>query len=231
MEIVFTYLPVRLKDITETYLRYSINNLNSEGLTPTIYSDLDYFKNTTLKYKWIPFDVNSKYKIDTLWSYPKLKVLSIIDRPFIHLDNDFIIEDFKKLNILLNPSELNLCYKRKIPKSEIEAFNIIFNKYTSNIKINELNNTSIIATEKYELINQSYSEVLNIIDENYDFFIKRYNGIPPITLNQQYPNLYFDDINYLFSENPAYTNLDINGVCHMADKNITSRFSIQKTII
>jgi hypothetical protein len=229
MEIVFTYLPVRLKDVTETYLRYSISNLNNQGVIPTIYSDSDYFKNTILKYKWIPFDVDSKYKIDTLWSYPKLKVLSIIDRPFIHLDNDLIIENFNKLITLLDPTKLNLCYKHTT--KSVEDFNFIFKKY-SNTKLDfdELNNTSIICTENFRLINTSYLEVLDVIDKNYEFFIQRYNGIPPITLNQQYPNLYFKDRNYLFNENPSYENLDLNGICHMAEKNITSRFGIKKLL-
>ena len=229
MEIIFTYLPLRLKDITETYLRYSISNLNNQGVVPTIYSDSDYFKNTALKYKWISFDVDSKYKIDTLWSYPKLKVLSIINTPFIHLDNDLIIEDVDKLIKLLQPGKLNLCYKH--PTKSIEDFNFIFQKYSNiKLKFDELNNTSIISTKNYELINKSYLEVLDIIDNDYDFFAQRYNGIPPITLNQQYPNLYFEDINYLFSENPSYENLDINGVCHMAEKHITSRFGAKKLL-
>lgn len=232
MEVVFTYLPTRLKDVTETYLRYSIANLNNQNIIPTIYSDLDYFKNTKLKYKLIYFDIDSKYKINILWSYPKLKVLSIIDKPFIHLDNDFIIEDFEKLHERLKPSQLNVCYKRKIAESQNKTFNDIFSKYTTkDVMVDELNNTSIIATENYKLINNCYSEVLKIIDENYDFFTMRHNTIPPITLNQQYPNLYFNEVNYLFNENPSYDDLDMNGFCHMAEKTITSRFTINKTII
>jgi hypothetical protein len=229
MEIIFTYLPVRLKDVTETYLRYSIDNLNNQNIIPTIYSDLDYFKNTRLKYKWISFNVDSKYKIDTLWSYPKLKVLSMIGKPFVHLDNDLIIEDSNKLFKLLDPSKLNLCYKH--PTKSVIDFNFIFEKY-SDIKLNfdELNNTSIICAENYKLINKSYSEVLDVIDMNYDFFTKRYNGIPPITLNQQYPNLYFNDRKYLFNENPSYDYLSVNGLCHMAEKHITSRFGDNKLL-
>ena len=103
MRVVFTYLPIRLKEVTEIYLKYSIGNLNNQNIVPTIYSDKDYFIHTDLKYRWIEFDVNSKYKVDTLWSYPKLKVLSMIDRPFIHLDNDLIVEDFSKLMNLIKP--------------------------------------------------------------------------------------------------------------------------------
>jgi hypothetical protein len=232
MEVVFTYLPVRLKEITEIYLEYSIKNLNSQNIIPFIYSDNDYFKNRGLEYKWVPFNVGEKYKQNTLWSYPKLKVLSIINMPFIHLDNDFIVEDFKKLNDILKPSQLNVCYKRKIGESQIKTFNDIFSKYTNgDVIVNELNNTSIIATEKYDKINEAYLNVLDIIERNFDFFSKRYNDVPPITLNQQYVNLYFDNVNYLFSENPSYDNLKINGVCHMAEKTITSRFLLKKTMI
>ena len=223
MEVVFTYLPVRLKDITEIYLKYSIGNLNAQNIIPTIYSDKDYFTHTDLKYKWIEFDVDSKYKVDTLWSYPKLKVLSIIDKPFIHLDNDLIVKDFSKLMNLTNPKLLNICYKHAV--NDVNTFVDIFKKY-SNKELNFecLNNTSIIGTENYVLINQSYKEVLNVIDTHYDFFLSRYNTIPPITLNQQYPNLYFDNVNYLFDENPSYDNLSINGVCHMSEKKMEREF-------
>ncbi len=230
MEVVFTYLPIRLKDITEIYLKYSISNLNIQNIIPIIYSDKDYFIHTDLKYKWIEFDVDSKYKIDTLWSYPKLKVLSIFDRPFIHLDNDLIVEDFSKLLNLINPKALNICYKHSV--NDINTFVDIFKKY-SNKKLNfeYLNNTSIIGADDYELVNKSYKEVLNVIDTHYDFFLSRYNTIPPITLNQQYPNLYFDNVNYLFDKNPSYDDLSVNGVCHMAEKNIINSFILNKTLI
>lgn len=232
MEIVFTYLPMRLKDVTELYLTYSIKNLNSQNIIPTIYSDNDYFIHTDLKYKWIEFDVDTKYKIDTLWSYPKLKVLSIVDRPFIHLDNDLVVEDYSKLDKLIIPTYFNLCYKHPIKLDNISDFNFIFNEYyKNNLDFSELNNTSIIATERYDLINKSYCEVLDVIEENYDFFTKRYNSIPPITLNQQYPNLYFDNVNYLFTKNPSYDDLDTNGICHMAEKMVTSRFTHIKKML
>lgn len=223
MDVVFTYLPIRLKDITEIYLKYSIDNLNKQNVEPIIYSDKDYFNHTNLKYKWIRFDIDDRYKVDGLWSYPKLKVLSIINRPFIHLDNDLIVKDFSKLIKILNPKVLNLCYKHSV--NDVDTFLEIFKKY-SNKKLNFecLNNTSIIATEQYQLVNKSYREVLDIIDSNYDLFLNRHNTIPPITLNQQYPNLYFNNIHYLFNENPSYNNLNINGVCHMAEKQMETEF-------
>jgi hypothetical protein len=223
MEVVFTYLPIRLKDITEIYLKYSISNLNIQNIIPIIYSDKDYFINTNLKYKWIEFDVDSKYKVDTLWSYPKLKVLSTIDKPFIHLDNDLIVNDFNKLLNLINPKALNICYKHAV--NDVNTFVYIFKKYSNNqLNFECLNNTSIIGTENYSLINQSYKEVLNVIDTHYDFFLSKYNTIPPITLNQQYPNLYFDNVNYIFDENPSYDDLSVNGVCHMAEKKMEREF-------
>lgn len=232
MDVVFTYLPIRLKDVTEVYLRYSIENLNTQNIIPTIYSDNNYFKTTQLKYNWIQFNVDSKYKIDTLWSYPKLKVLSLIDRPFIHLDNDLVVEDFSKLDKIIVPSKLNLCYKHPIKSDNINDFNYIFEKYSTNkLDFTELNNTSIISTNQYKLINTSYSEILDVVDTHFDFFSKRYNTIPPITLNQQYPNLYFKDVNYLFTENPSYDELDTNGICHMAEKIVTTRFTNTKNIL
>jgi hypothetical protein len=230
MDVIFTYLPIRLKDITEIYLKYSIDNLNKQNIEPIIYSDIDYFNHTNLKYKWIRFDVDDRYKVDGLWSYPKLKVLSIIDKPFIHLDNDLIVEDFSKLIKILNPKELNICYKHLV--NDVNSFIEIFKKY-SNKKLNfeYLNNTSIIATEQYQLVNKSYIEVLDVIDSNYDFFLNRYNTIPPITLNQQYPNLYFNNIHYLFDENPPYGNLNINGICHLAEKQMEKIFITDNKLI
>jgi hypothetical protein len=230
MDIVFTYLPVRLKDITEIYLKYSIRNLNNQNIEPIIYSDIDYFIHTNLKYKWIEFDVDDKYKVDTLWSYPKLKVLSIIDRPFIHLDNDLIVEDFSKLNKLIIPSTLNICHKHLV--NDVGSFVEIFKKYSNkHLNFEYLNNTSIIGTTLYELLNQSYKEVLDVIDNHYDFFLKRYNSIPPITLNQQYPNLYFDNVNYIFNANPSYDELSINGVCHMAEKQMKKEFITKRELL
>jgi hypothetical protein len=81
-----------------------------------------------------------------------------------------------------------------------------------------------MATNDYLNVNRTYSDVLNVIDLNYDFFTKRYNDVPPITLNQQYLNVYFNDINYLYEENPTFENLNVNGVCHMAEKNKINNF-------
>jgi hypothetical protein len=230
MDIVFTHLPFRLKDITEIYLKYSIKNLNNQNIIPIIYSDKDYFTYTSLKYKWNEFDVDDKYKINTMWSYPKLKVLSIIDKPFIHLDNDLVIKDFSKLNKLINPNLLNICHKHLV--SDVGSFVEIFKKYSNKqLNFEYLNNTSIIGTTQYELVNQSYKEVLDVIDKHYDFFLNRYNTIPPITLNQQYPNLYFTNVNYLFNKNPSYDDLGINGVCHMAEKQMKREFITKREIL
>ena len=230
MQVVFTYIPVRLKDQTEIYLNYSIGNLNNQNIIPIIYSDNDYFSHTNLKYEWVKFDVDSKYKVNALWSYPKLKVLSMIDSPFIHLDNDLIVEDFSKLINVINPKSLNISHKHLV--NDVNTFVYIFKKYSNKeLNFDYLNNTSIIATENYKLINQSYSEVLGVIDTHYDFFLTRYKTIPPITLNQQYPNLYFDDVHYIFNENPSYDDLATNGVCHMSEKQIKRKFITTNQLI
>lgn len=230
IQVVFTYLPVRLKDITEIYLKYSIENLNKQNIEPIIYSDRDYFTHTNLKYKWISFDIDSKYKVDSLWSYPKLKVLSIIDKPFIHLDNDLIVEDFSKLIKLIHPETLNICHKHLV--NDVNSFVEIFKKYSNKeLDFEYLNNTAIIASTNYKLVNKSYEEVLSVIDTHYDFFLKRYNSIPPITLNQQYPNLYFNDVNYIFNKNPSYDDLTINGVCHMSEKHMKTEFITKRQLL
>lgn len=230
MRVVFTYLPIRLKEVTEIYLNYSIENLNAQNIIPIMYSDKDYFKNTDLNYDWVEFKIDEIYKQPNLWSYPKLKVLSIIDKPFIHLDNDVIIEDFTKLKNIIKPKLLNLCYKH--PINDKDSFIELFKKYSDiDLNFDFLNNTSIIATDNYELINKSYREVIDVVDKNYEFFSKRYNTIPPITLNQQYPNLYFDNINYLYDTNPSYDDLDKLGVCHMAEKQLIRRFIKTKKLL
>lgn len=232
MQVVFTYLPIRLKQTTEIYLKYSIENLNNQYIVPLIYSDEDYFQLTGLKYKWIKFDVNEKYKQNALWSYPKLKVLSTIDFPFIHLDNDLIVKDFNKLKNIINENKLNLGYKHPLTETQIVNFTEIYKRYSdATLDFNQLNNTCIIATNDYIRINEAYLNVLNIIDFNYNFFIEKYNSVPPITLNQQYLNLYFDNINYLFNQNPSIENLNINGVCHMDEKNNVNMFIKNKTLI
>lgn len=232
MNVVFTYLPIRLKEITEIYLKFTISNLNNQNIVPFIYSDVDYFKETNLKYNWVELDVNKKYKTNILWSYPKLKVLSEISFPFIHLDNDLIVKDINKLQNIIDGNKLNLCYKHSLTEEQIQSFNEIYKRYsTEPLSFNELNNTSIIATNDYKRINETYKYVLDILDRNYDYFKIKYNNIPPITLNQQYLNLYFSDINYLFNHNPSFGDMEINGVCHMADKNMVSFFTKTTTLI
>lgn len=232
MNVVFTYLPIRLKEITEIYLKFTISNLNNQNIVPFIYSDVDYFKETNLKYNWVGLDVNKKYKTNVLWSYPKLKVLSEISFPFIHLDNDLIVKDINKLQNIIDGNKLNLCYKHSLTEEQIQSFNEIYKRYsTEPLSFNELNNTSIIATNDYKRVNETYKYVLDILDRNYDYFNIKYNNIPPITLNQQYLNLYFSDINYLFNHNPSFGDMEINGVCHMADKNMVSFFTKTTTLI
>jgi len=232
MRVVFTYLPIRLKEVTEIYLKYSIENLNNQNIIPIIYSDKDYFKNTELKYDWIKFDIDDRYKKSALWSYPKLKVLSSISFPFIHLDNDLVVNDFSKLKSIINDNVLNLGYKHPLTESQTNSFTEIYKRYSDILlEFEELNNTCIIATNDYTNVNKTYSDVLNIIDLNYDFFIEKYDDIPPITLNQQYLNLYFNNINYLFNENPSYDNIIKNGICHLSEKNMINKFIKFKTII
>lgn len=232
MKIIFTYLPIRLKEITEIYLKYSITNLNSQNIIPFIYSDVDYFKETNLEYNWVEFDVDKRYKTNSLWSYPKLKVLSKISFPFIHLDNDLIVKDINKLQNIIDGDKLNLCYKHSLNEDQIQSFDEIYKRYSNQpMSFDNLNNTSIIATNNYKKVNEAYENVLEILDRNYDYFNLKYNNIPPITLNQQYLNLYFSDINYLFNHNPSFDDMEINGVCHMADKNMVSFFTKDATLI
>lgn len=232
MKVVFTYLPIRLKEITEIYLKYSIANLNKQNIVPIIYSDKDYFKNTQLEYDWREFDIDEKFKINTLWSYPKIKVLSQINYPFIHLDNDLVVKDFNKLFNIIDTNKLNLGYKHSLTHIQKKYFTEIYKLYSDTpLEFNELNNTCIISSNDYNNISKTYSNVLNIIDLNYDFFIKKYNNIPPITLNQQYLNLYFNEINYLFDENPSYDNIDKNGICHLAEKHMINNFITNTSLI
>jgi hypothetical protein len=232
MRVVFTYLPIRLKEVTEIYLKYTIENLNTQNITPIIYSDKDYFKGTNLKYDWVEFDIDIKHKKPTLWSYPKLKVLSSINFPFIHLDNDLIVNDFSKLRNIIEEDRLNLGYKHPLTESQTNSFTEIYKRYSNvPLEFNELNNTCIIASNDHPNINKTYTDVLNILSLNYDFFTKRYNDIPPITLNQQYLNVYFNNINYLYDKNPTFDDLSINGICHMAEKNMISNFIKNKSLI
>jgi hypothetical protein len=224
MEVVFTYIPIRKKYPAETYLAYSIENLNNQNVIPILYSDKDYLCKTNLKYKWVKLD-ESEYKMKgyNLWSYPKLKVLSTIDFPFIHLDNDLIVDDFSKLKSIIDTNKLNLAYKHPLSKAQTNSCTEIYKRY-SNIPLDfeELNNTCVIASNDYLNINKAYSDVIKIIDENFDFFIERYDGIPPITLNQQYVNLYFNDINYLYDKNPSVEDIKQNGILHLAEKNLVN---------
>jgi hypothetical protein len=232
MRVIFTYLPIRLKEVTEIYLKYSIENLNAQNIIPIIYSDKDYFKNTKLNYDWVEFDVDIKYKKPTLFEYPKLKVLSSVHFPFIHLDNDLIINDFSKLRNIIEQGRLNLCYKHPLTEPQTNHFTEIYKRYSDvPLDFNELNNTCIIASNDYLNVNKTYLDVLNILNLNYDFFTKRYNNIPPIVLNQQYLNVYFNNINYLYEENPKFENLNVNGICHMAEKNMISSFIKNKKLI
>ena len=154
MRVVFTYLPIRLTEITEIYLKYSIANLNKQNIIPIIYSDKDYFKNTQLEYDWREFDIDEKFKINTLWSYPKIKVLSQINYPFIHLDNDFLVKDLDYLISKIELNRLNLSHKHKMDLDKSSVFIEIFKKYTKEmISFNTLNNTCVIATSKYQKIN------------------------------------------------------------------------------
>ena len=65
------------EEITEIYLKYSIQSLNIQGEVPIIYSDIDYFKNLDLIYDWVELSLPDRYRKSTIWSYPKLKVLAI----------------------------------------------------------------------------------------------------------------------------------------------------------
>ena len=232
MKIVFTYLPIRLQEITEIYLKYSIANLNKQNIIPIIYSDKDYFKNTQLEYDWCEFDIDEKFKINTLWSYPKIKVLSQINYPFIHLDNDFVVKDLNYLISKIESNRLNLSHNYQIDLNQLSTYIEIFKNYTnSKTQFNLLNNTCVVATSNYQTINKSYLDVCNLIENNISFFSTKINNIPPITLNQHYLNLFFDDINYLFDKNPNFVNLDKYGVCHMIEKQNHNKFITKSNLL
>lgn len=232
MKMVFTYLPIRLHNETKIYLNYSITNLNNQNIIPIIYADKDYFKDTSLEYDFRKIEIDSKYLVPNLWSYPKLKVLSEIDYPFIHLDNDLVIKNFLPTLDRIKKTGINLCYKHSVDESKNPIFKELFKKYsTIEIPFDELNNTCIISSFDYKTVNISYKNVLQIIDKNYDEFIIRKNGIPPITLNQQYVNLFFKEINYLFDDNPSYDDFDKNGIAHIAEKNLINKFILNKQLI
>lgn len=232
MRVVFTYIPIRLDSETRIYLNYSITNLNKDNIIPILYSDKDYFKLTSLKYEFRKIEIEDRYLIPNLWSYPKLKVLSQIDYPFIHLDNDLVIKDFLPTFNKIKKIGINLCYKHSLDERKKRVFMELFKKYSTNeISFDELNNTCIISSYDYEKVNLSYKNVIEIIDKNYNEFIIRKNDIPPITLNQQYLNLFFKEINYLFENNPSYNDFDKNGICHIAEKNLVNKFILNKQLI
>ena len=120
-----------------------------------------------------------------------------------------VVCDFSKLKNIIEIDRLNLGYRHSLNELQKTHFTEIYKRYSDTpLKFNKLNNTCIVATSDYININKAYSDVLNIVDLHYTFFSEKYNGIPPITLNQQYLNLYFDNINYLFSENPSFENMN-----------------------
>lgn len=233
MQVIFSYLPIRLKNNTESYLNYSIENLNKQGIVPIVFSDKDFLRNKRLKYRWIYCDIDEKYKKNILWSYFKLKILSEINEPFIHFDNDFLIKDFTKIERKLIKNKLNLCYKHQIQNSQEKDYITILTNYKKN-EINQLtylNNTSIIACDDFKKINTVFGNVIESINENYNFFIEKYNNLPPITLNQQYVNNFFYNINYLFEKNPNFEDININGGCHVDDKRHLKEMIGGKTIL
>ena len=127
---------------------------------------------------------------------------------------------------------MNLGYKHPLTESQTNSFTEIYKRYSDvPLEFNELNNTCIISSNDHPNINKTYTDVLNILSLNYDFFTKRYNDIPPITLNQQYLNVYFNNINYLYDKNPTFDDLNINGICHIAEKNMISNFIKNKSLI
>lgn len=217
MRIVFTYVPVRLKSITELYLRYSISNLNKSGIVPIVFSDYDHLKDLGLNYDLRLIEVPEKYRNNSFWQYAKILSLSLIDFPFCHLDNDLVVKDFSKVQ--LNQNKLNLAYKHSVKIEDQKIMSEIFSFYSqTEISFDFLNNTCIIASNNWEKINNVNKKVLRIFENNYDLFSKKYEGVPPTTLNQQFLNLYFSDIHYLFDGNPEYELLDKNGIAHIPDK-------------
>ncbi len=217
MRIVFTYIPIRLKAITELYLRYSISNLNNSGIVPVIFSDRDYLKNLNLNYELREIKIPEKYKNNSFWQYAKILSLSKINFPFCHLDNDLIVKDFNKVQI--SSDKLNLAYKHPVKIEDQKIMSEIFSFYSeSKMSFDFLNNTCVISSEDWQTVNESNRKILQIFEDNYDLFSKRYLGIPPTTLNQQFLNFYFKDINYLFDSNPEYHSIEKNGIAHIPDK-------------
>lgn len=231
MKIVFTYYPIQNNNAL-TYLMFSIANLNRVGIVPVFYSDKNYFEGK-LNVEWRMLEIEDEFKKDNLWSYPKLKVLSLIDFPFIHLDNDLIIKDYNKLLNKINPNKLNLGYKHYLNDNQLNPINYIWKKYYYGTDgLFELNNTCIIGSDDYIKVNNCYKNVLKIINNNIDFFYKKFENIPPITLNQQYVSLFFtNNINYICDTNPEFDKLDLNGFAHISDKKKYSIFNMNPQLI
>lgn len=233
MRIVFTYFPLRLRDITLLYLRYSIKKLNAMGIVPVLYGE-DPLLGEGFIYEHRSSEVPSKYRKDAFWQYAKIQTLSQISEPFCHLDNDLIVKDWNKIKI--EPKVLNLAYRHPVLPSVQPHMEKIFERYSDQkMNFSVLNNTCIIACEDYKKVNSSSLEILNIFEREFDFFSQRYENIPPTTLNQQYLNLHFSNINYLFGGNPEIEDLEENGVAHLADKNLPKEileylFGVQKIL-
>jgi len=217
MRIVFTYVPIRLKSITELYLRYTFSNLNKSGIIPIIFSDRDYLSGLNLKYEWEKIEIPERYKKQSFWQYAKILSLSKINFPFCHFDNDLIVDDFHKIS--LSTENLNLAYKHPVKTEDQKVMSEIFSFYDSyQMNFDYLNNTCIIACDDWKKVNEANQKILEIFDSNYDLFSDRYKGIPPTTLNQQFLNIYFPEINYIFDGNPEYDCIEKNGVAHIPDK-------------
>lgn len=234
MRVVYTYYPIQNNNALE-YLEYSIRNINKAGVIPVLFSDKNYFAGR-LNIEWFPIDVKEEYRHDILWSYPKLLVLSKINFPFIHLDNDFVVSDYNKLMERINSDgeTLNLGYKHPLNENQIEPMNHIWKTYyLRNNSISELSNTCLIGTSDYKKINACYQSVLDILDTHYYFFTKRYDGVPPITLNQEYSSILFfkHRINYIAEKNPEFDYLEENGFAHISDKKRYDIFKKSPNII
>jgi hypothetical protein len=120
MNVVFTYLPIRLKEITEIYLKYSIENLNNQNIIPIIYSDKDYFKDRLKEnlpvenfFDWASVTLKKEYKnIET----EKLFALTTL-----LFEDDLQLEfDEKKKNKKIKTDE----YTLKVPNIAVSNYGI-----------------------------------------------------------------------------------------------------------
>ena len=127
MRVVFTYLPIILKEVTEMYLYYFIENLNLQNVTPIVYSDKDYFEDTELEYDWVKFEFHFKKSNPDFFSK--------LDDLHPHLTpNDTRICAFIKLNIPnkqmasllnINPKSLEMTrYRLRKKLGLAERFNL-----------------------------------------------------------------------------------------------------------